>query len=81
MIVEDPCHRDFSQESLRENAENVSEQWSSRTPVIATCQENPCARIKAEQVQKLPSRLCRESLGENHDNKRQDLGADGFPCI
>ena len=31
MVVQDPCHRDFSRESLCEIAENASEQWSSRT--------------------------------------------------
>ena len=52
---EENFDRDFSREPLCENAENVSEQWSSRTPVIATFQENPCARIKTAKMQKLLS--------------------------
>ena len=36
--------RDFSRETLCENAKYVSEQWSSRIPVMATFQKNPAAR-------------------------------------
>ena len=43
---EENFDRDFSRESLCENAENASEQRSSRIPVIATFQENPCARMQ-----------------------------------
>ena len=32
MVARDPCRRDFSKEYLCENAENVSEHWSCRTP-------------------------------------------------
>ena len=52
MIVEDPCHLDFSRESCSENAKHVSEQWSSRTPGIATFPENPVARMKTAKIQK-----------------------------
>ena len=52
-----PCHRDFSRESGSESAENVSEQWSSRRPVIATFQENPAARIRSAQFEKMTCQL------------------------
>ena len=46
VCFEENFDRDFSRESLCENAENASEQRSSRIPVIATFQENPCARMQ-----------------------------------
>ena len=52
-----PCHRDFSRESGSESAENVSEQWSSRRPVIATFQENPAARIRTANIEKMSCQL------------------------
>ena len=54
-ITKKRSRQQFSRESCSENAKNVSEQWSSRTPVIATFQENPAARIKTAKMQKRPS--------------------------
>ena len=46
VCFEENFDRDFWRESLCENANNASEQPSTRIPVIATFEENPCARMQ-----------------------------------
>ena len=69
-----PCHRDFSRESLCENAQKVSEQWSPRTPAIATFQENPCAKIKTAKLKKLTCQLLVKILARKPRQQRAQFG-------
>ena len=75
------CHRRFSRESSCENTKNVPDQWSPRTPVIATFTENPAARIKkAKTANKKNTQRSKPATG-NHDNKKHRLRRQCFTCI
>ena len=75
-----PCHRDFSRESGSESAENVSEQWSSRRPVIATFQENPAARIRTAKFEKMTCQLLMRIPRREPQQKRHSLRGHNFTC-
>ena len=63
---------------LQREWKNVSEQWSSRTPVIATFEENPAARIKIAKMQKLTSWLLQRILRRDPQQQKAQFAAWWF---
>ena len=55
MLFQDPCECDFSRESLCENVEHVSGQWSCGTPVSWIFQKNPSARVQKKESPRIPA--------------------------